>query len=94
MFHTILLICLCLISISNLLGLYRVLKGPSVPDRVIALDTIAINIVAASGILLLLLNSYAFSEVILLIGIVSFIGTISFARFIERGVVIERKRNK
>jgi multicomponent Na+:H+ antiporter subunit F len=31
--------------------------------------------------------------VILLIGILSFIGTIAFARFIERGVVIERKQS-
>lgn len=94
MFDTILVITLAALSISILACIYRVIKGPSMPDRVIALDTIGINLIAAVAILSVLMHTYAFLEVILLIGILSFVGTVAFARFIERGVVIDRNRNK
>ncbi|WP_078382202.1 Na(+)/H(+) antiporter subunit F1 [Sutcliffiella halmapala] len=94
MFDFILLLALIFLALSILAGIYRVVRGPSMPDRVIALDTIGINLIAAVAILSILLKTYAFLEVILLIGILSFVGTIAFARFIERGVVIERNRNQ
>lgn len=75
-------------------ALYRVAKGPSMPDRVQALDFIGVNLLAAVAIFSILLKTYAFLEVILLIGILAFVGTVAFARYIERGVVIERKRDK
>ena len=92
MFDLFLSVCLCLIVCSILAALYRVLKGPSMPDRVMALDNIGVNLLAGVAILSIYLRTYAFLDVILLIGILSFVGTIAFARFIERGVVIERKR--
>lgn len=68
---------------------WRLLKGPSLPDRVAALDTIGINLLAMVAVLSVLLRTQAFIEIILLIGILSFIGTTAFARYIERGVVLE-----
>ncbi|AZU60693.1 Na(+)/H(+) antiporter subunit F1 [Neobacillus mesonae] len=78
--------------LSILAALYRVIKGPSMPDRVMALDNIGVNLLAGIAILSMFLRTYAFFDIILLIGILSFVGTIAFARFLERGVVIERKR--
>ncbi|WP_042357106.1 Na(+)/H(+) antiporter subunit F1 [Bacillus rubiinfantis] len=77
---------------SILAALYRVIKGPSMPDRVMALDNIGVNLLAGIAILSMFLRTYAFFDIILLIGILSFVGTIAFARFLERGVVVERKR--
>jgi multicomponent Na+:H+ antiporter subunit F len=94
MFELILKISLFLLILSILAALYRVIKGPSMADRVQALDTISITIIAGVAIYSVLFKSHAILEVILLIGILSFIGTIAFARFIERGVVIVRKRVK
>ncbi|SHJ97529.1 Na(+)/H(+) antiporter subunit F1 [Desulforamulus aeronauticus] len=93
MFERILLIALFFLTVSILVGLYRVIKGPSLPDRVVALDTIGINIIAGVAIFSILLNTHAFFDIILLIGILSFIGTISFSKFIERGYIIEYKRD-
>lgn len=93
MFERILLTALFFLTISILVGLYRVIKGPSLPDRVVALDTIGINIIAGVAIFSILLNTHAFFDIILLIGILSFIGTISFSKFIERGYIIEYKRD-
>lgn len=87
-------IALIFLSISILIGLYRVIKGPSMPDRVIALDTIGINLISAIAVISITLETRAFLEVILLLGILSFITTVAFSKFLERGVVIERKRDR
>ncbi len=92
MIELILKISLLFLSFSIIAALYRVVKGPSTPDRVLALDIIGINLLAGVAIVSVLLRTYAFFEVILLIGILSFVGTIALARFMERGVAIERKR--
>ncbi|KKK36038.1 monovalent cation/H+ antiporter subunit F [Mesobacillus campisalis] len=81
-------------TLSVLATIYRLVKGPSVSDRVQALDSIGINLISGVAVTSVLLRTTAFFEVILLIGILSFIGTIAFARFLERGVVIEHKRSK
>ena len=72
--------------------LYRVIIGPSMPDRAFALDTIAVNIISAIAIVSIVLKTKAFLEAILILGILSFIGTIAFSKYIERGVIVERKR--
>jgi len=94
MTEIILNISLFLLVLSILAALYRVIKGPSTADRVQALDSISITIIAGVATYSVLFDSHAILEIILLIGILSFVGTIAFARFIERGVVIVRKRNK
>ncbi|WP_101844363.1 Na(+)/H(+) antiporter subunit F1 [Halobacillus sp. Marseille-P3879] len=78
------------VSFSVMLLLYRAIKGPSSPDRAVALDVIGINIMALAGIIAILLVSTQFNDVILLIGILLFIGTIALAKFLEKGVIIER----
>jgi multicomponent Na+:H+ antiporter subunit F len=93
MLTTVLIIAMSLLSLSLLGSLYRIIKGPSPADRVIALDTVGITMIALVAVLSILLRTSAFLEVILLIGILAFIGTVAFAKFIERGVVLERKRN-
>lgn len=90
----IILICsLILLTFSFFSSIFRLIKGPSAPDRVQALDSLGINILSAVAIFSVYLRNTGFLEVILLIGILSFISTIAFARFIERGVVIERKQS-
>ncbi|WP_338470038.1 Na(+)/H(+) antiporter subunit F1 [Niallia sp. XMNu-256] len=90
MFKLILITSLVLLTLAILAGIYRVVKGPSTADRVQALDFIGINLIASTAIFSIILNTHAFLDVILLLGILSFVGTIAFARYVERGVVIER----
>ncbi|MDN4069022.1 Na(+)/H(+) antiporter subunit F1 [Paenibacillus vini] len=91
-FETILIIALCLLVLAIMANLYRIVKGPSSADRVQALDSVGINIIASIAVFSVLFHTHAFFDLILLIGILSFIGTTAFAKFLERGVVIERKR--
>ncbi|HIX42283.1 MAG TPA: Na(+)/H(+) antiporter subunit F1 [Candidatus Kurthia intestinigallinarum] len=94
MIKGILTIALIFFTITVVICLYRVIKGPSLPDRVVALDMIGVNMLSMIAIISLLQNTTAYLEVILILGILSFIGTIAFSKYIERGVIIERKSNR
>ena len=91
MIDTILKAALVLFMLAIALSLYRVIKGPSLPDRAIALDTIGVNFLSAIAIVSILLKTKAYLEAILILGILAFIGTIAFSKYIERGVIVERK---
>ncbi|AHI56817.1 MULTISPECIES: Na(+)/H(+) antiporter subunit F1 [Listeria] len=84
---------LLLYSISTFLYLYRILKGPTTSDKVVALDSIGMNLVAIVALLSMFYDTNAFLDVILLIALLAFIGTVSFAKFIEKGKVIDRERD-
>lgn len=69
---------------------YRVIKGPSQPDRVIALDVIGINIVALIMVLSIKSGSRAYVDAALVIALLSFVGTVSLAKYLAGGTVIDR----
>ena len=91
MIEKIMLLSLALFMVAIALLLYRVVKGPSLPDRAIAIDTIGVNLISAIALVSIVLKTKAFLEAILILGILAFIGTIAFSKYIERGVIVERK---
>lgn len=93
MIETVVQIALLAIAIATALLVYRVIKGPTTPDRVIALDAIGINLIAIIALISILLNTSAFLDIILLIGILAFIGTVTFAKYLEKGVIVEHDRD-
>ncbi|HHU85881.1 MAG: Na(+)/H(+) antiporter subunit F1 [Pelotomaculaceae bacterium] len=94
MLKVLLMTSLFLFAVSIAIFLYRFVKGPSIPDRIIAMDAIGISLIAMMAILSILLKTYAFFDVILLFGILSFVGTVAFSKFIERGVVVDYERDR
>lgn len=68
---------------------YRVLKGPTTPDRVVALDTIATNVVAIAVLFALATGRGLFVTVSLVLAIIGFVSTIAVARFVTEGDIIE-----
>lgn len=84
---------LVLFAVAIAIALLRIILGPSMPDRVLALDVIGVNLISAIAVFSVLLNTTAFLEVILILGILSFIGTIAYTKFAERGVIVEHKRD-
>ncbi|MGG0669342.1 Na(+)/H(+) antiporter subunit F1 [Sporosarcina koreensis] len=91
---TFIWVSLILVVLSMIGIMFRVFRGPSVPDRLIALDGIGVMLISAIALISILFDTPFFIDVILLIAIMSFIGTVSFSKFIERGEIIERDRNR
>jgi multicomponent Na+:H+ antiporter subunit F len=94
MIQAMLMTSLVLFSITIAIAVIRIILGPSMPDRVIGLDMIGVNLIATIAVISVMMNTKAFLEVILILGILSFIGTIAFSKFIERGVIVERRHDR
>ncbi|MEG0380943.1 MAG: Na(+)/H(+) antiporter subunit F1 [Kurthia sp.] len=87
---TFILILIICISLSLIALVYRLVKGPSAPDRVIALDSIGVSVIALVGLFSIYVQTSFYIDIALLLAILSFIGTIAFSKFIEKGEIIDR----
>jgi multicomponent Na+:H+ antiporter subunit F len=94
MLETVVTIALLAIAIAMVCLIYRVIKGPTMPDRIIALDAIGINLAAIIALVSITLKTSAFLDIILLVAILAFIGTVTFSKYLEKGVIIEHDRNR
>jgi len=77
------IIVFSLIGIGVLFALLRIIIGPSTFDRVVGLDTINIIITALIVFLAYYFKSTLYLDIALVYGILSFLETIIFARFLE-----------
>jgi multicomponent Na+:H+ antiporter subunit F len=70
---------------------YRVIRGPTVPDRVVALDAIATNVVAISVLFALKTDRGLFVTVGLVLAIIGFLSTVTVAKYVTEGDIITRR---
>jgi multicomponent Na+:H+ antiporter subunit F len=63
----------------------RLLKGPTLPDRVIAIDLIGVLLVCLLVLMAGLTAQQALLDVAMVVALISFVGTVAYARYIERG---------
>jgi multicomponent K+:H+ antiporter subunit F len=89
MIVTACMIALVAIALALLLTLYRLFRGPDIVDRVLALDTLVINLIALIVLAGILYSTTMYFEAALLFAMVGFISTVSFCKFLLRGNVIE-----
>ena len=68
------------------LAFLRLVRGPSLPDRVVALDTMTVLIVAFCGLYALQTGVAAFLDVAVVLALIGFLATAALARFIERRI--------
>jgi len=81
-FDTAVSLALGILSLSFLVTIYRIVKGPTLPDRILGLDmlvAIAIGFIAVIGIK----TGYTlYVDVAIALGLVGFLATVAFARFV------------
>ena len=82
-------LCLLLLVAAMLLAGVRIVRGPHVADRVVALDMLSLLGVAAAALAAVASDSMAFVDVALGVALVGFLATVAFAAFIERASVRE-----
>ncbi|MCX8061990.1 MAG: cation:proton antiporter [Anaerolineales bacterium] len=74
-----------------LLCLYRVARGPSLPDRVVGLDLLASVTVGLIAVYAVLSGEIIYIDVATVLALIAFLGTVAFAYFIEKGGMPWRK---
>ncbi|AEH37041.1 monovalent cation/H+ antiporter complex subunit F [Halopiger xanaduensis] len=87
--ETVISAALVIVSGLCVLCSYRVIRGPTNPDRVVALDAIATNVVAIAVLFALQTERGLFLTVSLVLAIIGFIATVAVAKFVTEGEVIE-----
>ncbi len=82
-------IAFVLVGAAVVLSAWRLLRGPSAPDRILALDTLYINAIALLVLLGIHLGSALYFEAALLIAMMGFVGTVALCKYLLRGDIIE-----
>lgn len=77
------------VALAMLLCGWRLLRGPEMPDRLLALDTLYINAVALAILLGLRWQTPLLFEAALIIAMLGFVSTVALGRYLSRGDVIE-----
>ncbi len=86
MSETIFYIFLIIVGIAIILCLLRMLKGPTASDRAIAVDTMTTIVVAFLVLLGFIFKRYVYLDVSLVYSVISFVGLVAIARFLEKGI--------
>lgn len=73
-----------MLGLALVLAFIRLVRGPSLPDRVVALDLIASLVVAFVCSYAIATNQKVFLDVAIVLALIAFLGTIAFAQYVER----------
>jgi multicomponent Na+:H+ antiporter subunit F len=77
-------LALALLLIGLFLAFVRLARGPSLPDRVVALDLIAVTSAAFVTVYAIDSGQPVFLDAAIVLGLITFLGTVAFARYVER----------
>ena len=80
------IVFLAVIAAGVFLCFLRMLKGPTAPDRAVAVDTIATITTALLFLLGSIFERYVYLDVALVYAVLTFIGLVAIARFLEKGI--------
>lgn len=76
-------IVLPVLASAAVLSVWRLIVGPSFPDRVVALDLLTTIGVGVLAVFALATENYALVDVAIVVTLISFLGTVAFARYTE-----------
>lgn len=89
MLQIVIPLAMLLLSFALVLNLWRLVRGPSIPDRILALDTMYINTIALCVLFGIYQNTMLYFEAALLIAVMGFVGTVALSKYLLRGDIIE-----
>ena len=78
-----------LVGLAMLFALVRLLRGPTVPDRVLALDTLFVAAIAELVLLGMHLGTAVYFEAALIIAMLGFVGTVVLSKYVLRRDIVE-----
>lgn len=84
-FQLVMATLMLVISLSLGLAVWRLLRGPSIPDRAAAFDLIVNHIVALIAMFVVTTGQLVLIDVVIVVSVLGFLSTVALARFIEVG---------
>jgi multicomponent K+:H+ antiporter subunit F len=89
MLNAVVPLAIGMVVVAMLLNVWRIVIGPSAPDRILGLDTLYINTIALLVLVGIQLDSATYFEAALLIAMMGFVGTVALTKYLLRGDIIE-----
>jgi len=86
MVNTVLSIAIGIMLVAIILSLIRFIKGPCYTDRVISFDVMTISSLAIIAVIAYLTNRVIYLDIAMVYGILSFLGVLTVARYLEKGL--------
>ncbi|MFQ3665976.1 MAG: K+/H+ antiporter subunit F [Sphingomonadaceae bacterium] len=77
------------VGIAMLLNIFRLIRGPDLEDRILALDTLTINTIALVMLAGIILATRAYFEAALILAMMGFVGTVALGKYLIGGDIIE-----
>jgi multicomponent Na+:H+ antiporter subunit F len=74
-----------LLGLAVILCTIRLMRGPSIADRAVALDQIAVEVVALVLLYSMRVDDHSYLDAATVVALIGFLGTLAFARYVERG---------
>lgn len=78
-----------LVILGVALAAIRLVRGPTLADRIVALDMMTVQLVSFGGLAALQANSAAFLDVAVVLALVVFLATVCLARYLERRILLK-----
>lgn len=72
------------LSIGILLAFLRLIRGPNIPDRLVALDLLTTIGVGMAALYAVAFNKPVYLDVAIVLALVAFLGTVTFSRYVEK----------
>lgn len=82
-------VAMYVVGLAMLLALWRLLRGPTVPDRILALDTLNVTAIAELMLLGMHLRSAIYFEAALIIAMLGFVSTVVLSKYVIRRDIVE-----
>jgi len=79
-------VSLFLLVASLILVLIRFLRGPDIPDRIIAFDLLAIIMMGIIILYSIKVDIYIYLDVAIIMALIAFLGTVAYAKYLEKGI--------
>lgn len=89
----VVILSLIMLSISLAGLVFRMIKGPSLHDKIVALDTFGVMLMGMTALVAIYIDTADYVVIMLLIGALAFISTVALAKYLERNVIIHDDRD-
>ncbi|MDO4708779.1 MAG: K+/H+ antiporter subunit F [Pseudomonadota bacterium] len=89
MIDALILASMHIVGVAMLLSLWRLLRGPTAPDRILALDTLYVSAIAQLILLGMYINNEIYFEAALIIAMLGFFGTLVLTKYVIRRDIVE-----
>ncbi|RMH93375.1 K+/H+ antiporter subunit F [Lysobacter pythonis] len=89
MIATAVILSMFVVGLALAMSLWRLLRGPGLPDRILALDTLSVNTIALLVLYGVHIGSAVYFEAALIIAMLGFVSTVVLSKYVMRRDIVE-----